>query len=154
MSILQISKVSATRHGFSRWIRLTIISSFVWQKIMFAFSIAVREDRMPGGRNSGAVYNMYKVKYKKHKRGGSSKMSLSSPSTPMSLPPPQSPALSTPRMSPAMHQVRDLFKGSQRVFTNPDYFRCPHRPVLALTSIVSLRWLVFQDRAHPSPRHL
>lgn len=28
---------------------------------------AVREDRMPGGRNSGAVYNMYKVKYKKHK---------------------------------------------------------------------------------------
>jgi len=29
---------------------------------------AVREDRMPGGRNSGAVYNMYKVKYKKHKR--------------------------------------------------------------------------------------
>jgi len=33
---------------------------------------AVREDRMPGGRNSGAVYNMYKVgppvKYKKHKK--------------------------------------------------------------------------------------
>ena len=27
----------------------------------FIFS-AVREDRMPGGRNSGAVYNMYKVK--------------------------------------------------------------------------------------------
>ncbi|TMW43793.1 hypothetical protein DOY81_011133 [Sarcophaga bullata] len=27
---------------------------------------AVREDRMPGGRNSGAVYNLYKVKYKKH----------------------------------------------------------------------------------------
>ncbi|KAL5240969.1 hypothetical protein ACI65C_008379 [Semiaphis heraclei] len=26
---------------------------------------AVREDRMPGGRNSGAVYNLYKVKYKK-----------------------------------------------------------------------------------------
>jgi len=22
---------------------------------------AVREDRMPGGRNSGAVYNLYKV---------------------------------------------------------------------------------------------
>lgn len=31
---------------------------------------AVREDRMPGGRNSGAVYNLYKVKYKKHKKGG------------------------------------------------------------------------------------
>ncbi|GFR59363.1 nuclear receptor subfamily 6 group A member 1-A [Elysia marginata] len=29
---------------------------------------AVREDRMPGGRNSGALYNLYKVKYKKHKR--------------------------------------------------------------------------------------
>lgn len=24
---------------------------------------AVREDRMPGGRNSGAVYNLYKVMY-------------------------------------------------------------------------------------------
>lgn len=23
---------------------------------------------MPGGRNSGAVYNLYKVKYKKHKK--------------------------------------------------------------------------------------
>lgn len=32
------------------------------------FCIAVREDRMPGGRNSGAVYNLYKVKYKKHKK--------------------------------------------------------------------------------------
>lgn len=29
---------------------------------------AVREDRMPGGRNSGAVYNLYKVKYRKHKK--------------------------------------------------------------------------------------
>lgn len=34
------------------------------------FFIAVREDRMPGGRNSGAVYNLYKVKYKKHKKTG------------------------------------------------------------------------------------
>lgn len=25
---------------------------------------------MPGGRNSGAVYNLYKVKYKKHKKSG------------------------------------------------------------------------------------
>lgn len=32
---------------------------------------AVREDRMPGGRNSGAVYNMYKVKYKKKSSNGS-----------------------------------------------------------------------------------
>lgn len=32
---------------------------------------AVREDRMPGGRNSGAVYNLYKVKYKKHKKNSS-----------------------------------------------------------------------------------
>merc|ERR1719361_809935 len=49
---------------------------------------AVREDRMPGGRNSGAVYNMYKVKYKKHKRAngnggmGGSHKSSSPPSTP------------------------------------------------------------------------
>lgn len=28
---------------------------------MFFYSTAVREDRMPGGRNSGAVYNLYKV---------------------------------------------------------------------------------------------
>merc|ERR1719336_3625291 len=36
---------------------------------------AVREDRMPGGRNSGAVYNMYpcKQKYKKHKKNPNSK---------------------------------------------------------------------------------
>jgi len=34
---------------------------------------AVREDRMPGGRNSGAVYNLYKVKYKKHKKNTSPK---------------------------------------------------------------------------------
>ncbi|KAI2803708.1 Ligand binding domain protein [Blomia tropicalis] len=33
---------------------------------------AVREDRMPGGRNSGAVYNLYKVKYRKHKKPGCS----------------------------------------------------------------------------------
>lgn len=28
----------------------------------FCFVTAVREDRMPGGRNSGAVYNLYKVR--------------------------------------------------------------------------------------------
>jgi len=38
---------------------------------------AVREDRMPGGRNSGAVYNMYKVKYKKHKKHTKSPVSHS-----------------------------------------------------------------------------
>ncbi|KYN05493.1 Hormone receptor 4 [Cyphomyrmex costatus] len=47
---------------------------------------AVREDRMPGGRNSGAVYNLYKVKYKKHKKsnktGGISGDPLNSPPTP------------------------------------------------------------------------
>nr|KAG5693174.1 hypothetical protein BaRGS_035372 [Batillaria attramentaria] len=37
---------------------------------------AVREDRMPGGRNSGAVYNLYKVKYKKHKRRDSAEKAL------------------------------------------------------------------------------
>ncbi|CAH1785761.1 unnamed protein product [Owenia fusiformis] len=34
---------------------------------------AVREDRMPGGRNSGAVYNLYKVKYKRHKKRNEAK---------------------------------------------------------------------------------
>lgn len=37
---------------------------------------AVREDRMPGGRNSGAVYNLYKVKYKKHKKTGAKQQQL------------------------------------------------------------------------------
>ena len=32
---------------------------------------------MPGGRNSGAVYNMYKVKYKKHKKHTKSPVSHS-----------------------------------------------------------------------------
>lgn len=36
---------------------------------------AVREDRMPGGRNSGEVYNLYKVKYKKHKRRDETRLS-------------------------------------------------------------------------------
>uniref|UniRef100_A0A2H8TDZ0 Hormone receptor 4 n=1 Tax=Melanaphis sacchari TaxID=742174 RepID=A0A2H8TDZ0_9HEMI len=40
---------------------------------------AVREDRMPGGRNSGAVYNLYKVKYKKKRppKNGQVKMEKS-----------------------------------------------------------------------------
>uniref|UniRef100_A0A0N4ZKI1 Nuclear receptor n=1 Tax=Parastrongyloides trichosuri TaxID=131310 RepID=A0A0N4ZKI1_PARTI len=29
---------------------------------------AVREDRMPGGRNGSAIYNLYKLKYRKNKR--------------------------------------------------------------------------------------
>uniref|UniRef100_A0A914VCG8 Nuclear receptor domain-containing protein n=1 Tax=Plectus sambesii TaxID=2011161 RepID=A0A914VCG8_9BILA len=29
---------------------------------------AVREDRMPGGRNGSAIYNLYKLKYKKTRR--------------------------------------------------------------------------------------
>ena len=37
---------------------------------------------MPGGRNSGAVYNMYKVKYKKHKRNNGN--NPSTPGTPTS----------------------------------------------------------------------
>ena len=36
---------------------------------------------MPGGRNSGAVYNMYKVKYKKHKRNNNGN-NPSNPGTP------------------------------------------------------------------------
>ncbi|KAK4291515.1 hypothetical protein Pmani_031022 [Petrolisthes manimaculis] len=41
---------------------------------------AVREDRMPGGRNSGAVYNLYKVKYKKkNKKNGQMKQGSGGP---------------------------------------------------------------------------
>jgi len=54
---------------------------------------AVREDRMPGGRNSGAVYNMYKVKYKKHKRVSSNGKSSSTPSTPGPPSNPQTPTI-------------------------------------------------------------
>ncbi|XP_071518557.1 hormone receptor 4-like isoform X5 [Panulirus ornatus] len=49
---------------------------------------AVREDRMPGGRNSGAVYNLYKVKYKKkNKKNGQIKQGGTSPEKKMSLDP-------------------------------------------------------------------
>lgn len=43
---------------------------------------AVREDRMPGGRNSGAVYNLYKVKYKKHKKANKTATTTSRSSPP------------------------------------------------------------------------
>ncbi|GBP29974.1 Hormone receptor 4 [Eumeta japonica] len=43
---------------------------------------AVREDRMPGGRNSGAVYNLYKVKYKKHKKSNKAAATTSRPIVP------------------------------------------------------------------------
>ncbi|XP_048481864.1 hormone receptor 4 isoform X2 [Plutella xylostella] len=43
---------------------------------------AVREDRMPGGRNSGAVYNLYKVKYKKHKKANKTATATSRASPP------------------------------------------------------------------------
>ncbi|XP_044757202.1 hormone receptor 4 isoform X3 [Coccinella septempunctata] len=57
---------------------------------------AVREDRMPGGRNSGAVYNLYKVKYKKHKKPTGKQTSpksaskSGSPNQPIKLEPPSS----------------------------------------------------------------
>ncbi|XP_053601041.1 hormone receptor 4 isoform X2 [Plodia interpunctella] len=44
---------------------------------------AVREDRMPGGRNSGAVYNLYKVKYKKHKKANKTATTSSRASPPV-----------------------------------------------------------------------
>ncbi|XP_037871521.1 nuclear receptor GRF isoform X1 [Bombyx mori] len=43
---------------------------------------AVREDRMPGGRNSGAVYNLYKVKYKKNKKANKTATATSRASPP------------------------------------------------------------------------
>lgn len=48
----------------------------------FSRHIAVREDRMPGGRNSGAVYNLYKVKYKKHKKANKAATTTSRASPP------------------------------------------------------------------------
>merc|ERR1711953_688551 len=53
---------------------------------------AVREDRMPGGRNSGAVYNMYKVKSTTHNRANNPNgKSSSNPNTPIpSIQPPSS----------------------------------------------------------------
>ncbi|KAF5293842.1 hypothetical protein FQR65_LT10980 [Abscondita terminalis] len=47
---------------------------------------AVREDRMPGGRNSGAVYNLYKVKYKKHKKTTSKQLQQKTPEKTMLSP--------------------------------------------------------------------
>lgn len=54
---------------------------------------AVREDRMPGGRNSGAVYNLYKVKYRSRKRknGSSSKGSSRDSDVEKSAPPSPAP---------------------------------------------------------------
>ncbi|XP_014369452.1 hormone receptor 4 isoform X4 [Papilio machaon] len=47
---------------------------------------AVREDRMPGGRNSGAVYNMYKYKYKKHKKTNAKAATTTSRASPPEKP--------------------------------------------------------------------
>ncbi|XP_039745285.1 hormone receptor 4 [Pararge aegeria] len=47
---------------------------------------AVREDRMPGGRNSGAVYNLYKVKYKKHKKASTKAATATSRASPPEKP--------------------------------------------------------------------
>nr|XP_032514732.1 hormone receptor 4 isoform X1 [Danaus plexippus plexippus] len=47
---------------------------------------AVREDRMPGGRNSGAVYNLYKVKYKKHKKANTKAATTTSRASPPEKP--------------------------------------------------------------------
>lgn len=60
---------------------LTLRISF--KKIFFT---AVREDRMPGGRNSGAVYNLYKVKYKKHKKPNTKAASTTSRASPPEKP--------------------------------------------------------------------
>lgn len=49
---------------------------------------AVREDRMPGGRNGSAIYNLYKMKYRKCENGsgpqsgGKRRSSASAPSAP------------------------------------------------------------------------
>ena len=46
--------------GYVDWLRKRILEQFI-----SFFISAVREDRMPGGRNSGAVYNLYKVYFEK-----------------------------------------------------------------------------------------
>lgn len=48
---------------------------------------------MPGGRNSGAVYNLYKVKYKKHKKANKAATTTSRASQPEK---PQDPLLPIP----------------------------------------------------------
>lgn len=45
---------------------------------------AVREDRMPGGRNSGAIYNAYKVKYKRQKKREESRANVEKQLSPSS----------------------------------------------------------------------
>lgn len=55
-------KVTLLENCLEKWGVLNIII------FLHCIVVAVREDRMPGGRNSGAVYNLYKVKYKKHKK--------------------------------------------------------------------------------------
>ncbi|XP_042897151.1 hormone receptor 4 isoform X2 [Parasteatoda tepidariorum] len=62
---------------------------------------AVREDRMPGGRNSGAVYNLYKVKYKKHKKGQKNQMrQIDPPKVNNTHPPNNSPVIRYPASPP------------------------------------------------------
>lgn len=41
---------------------------------------------MPGGRNSGAVYNLYKVKYKKHKKANAKATTASNRASPPEKP--------------------------------------------------------------------
>ena len=41
------------------------LSKRIFEQFIPFYISAVREDRMPGGRNSGAVYNLYKVYFKK-----------------------------------------------------------------------------------------
>lgn len=65
----------------ARYIYLPIQIYYLINFYIF-FVTAVREDRMPGGRNSGAVYNLYKVKYKKHKKANKTATATSRQSPP------------------------------------------------------------------------
>ncbi|KAH7727870.1 nuclear Hormone Receptor family member [Aphelenchoides avenae] len=49
---------------------------------------AVREDRMPGGRNGSAIYNLYKLKYRKSRRNNTPSRKLSAPANPTGDPMP------------------------------------------------------------------
>lgn len=68
---------------------------------------------MPGGRNSGAVYNLYKVKYKKHKKANKAATTSSRAS------PPEKPKEPLPPLPP--HLVNGTIL--KTALTNPSEVR-------------------------------
>lgn len=71
---------------------------------------------MPGGRNSGAVYNLYKVKYKKHKKTASKQAQHQKSSSEKAMLSPQQIKAETPSSIPA-HLVNGTIL--KTALTNP-----------------------------------